>query len=70
LNFLKNQEISHRYIYLDRIDPDLKKKIKTELKSRYENLPVFPVVLVDRETALSGFTESRWRSVLGLPAQE
>jgi glutaredoxin-like protein NrdH len=67
LDFLKTQNVRHSYVYLDRIDPDLKKRIKADLKERYTNLPVFPVLVIDRQQALSGFTEARWREGLGLP---
>ena len=66
IEFLKDQDISFRYIYLDKIDPQLKVRVKSELKNKYDNIPVFPVLVIDDQRALSGFNENRWRSELGI----
>ena len=52
--------------YLDQLDFDLKREVKQELKSKFENLPVFPVLVVDDDEALSGFTEEKWSERLDL----
>ncbi|TVR92743.1 MAG: glutaredoxin family protein [Spirochaetaceae bacterium] len=66
MSFLRNQGLAYKYVFLDQIDPDLKRKVKDELRSRYESLPIFPVLVYNREKALSGFTEKEWRTVLGM----
>lgn len=66
MNFLKGQGLAYRYVFLDQIDQELKRKVKDELRSRYDSLPIFPVLVYNREKALSGFTEQEWRSTLGL----
>ena len=66
IQFLKDQDISFRYIYLDKIDLVVKTRVKSELKSKYDNIPVFPVLVIDDQRALSGFNEDRWRSELGI----
>ncbi len=64
MSFLRNQGLAYEYVFLDQIDPDLKRKVKDELRSRYESLPIFPVLVYNREKALSGFTEKEWRTIL------
>lgn len=66
MNFLRNQGMSYKYVFLDQIDPELKRQVKDELRGRYESLPIFPVLVYNREKALSGFTEKEWRATLGI----
>lgn len=66
MNFLKENGLSYRYVYLDQLDFDLKREVKQELKTKFENLPVFPVLVIDGEEAMSGFAEEKWSERLGL----
>ena len=66
MDFLKEQGLSYRYVYLDQLDFDLKREVKQELKTKFENLPVFPVLVIDDEEAMSGFTKEKWSERLGL----
>lgn len=66
MRFLKDNGLTYRYVYLDQLDFDLKREVKQELKSKFDNLPVFPVLTIDGEEALSGFTEEKWSERLGL----
>ena len=66
MKFLEEKGLTFRYVYLDQLDFDLKREVKQELKSKFENLPVFPVLVVDDDEALSGFTEDKWSERLDL----
>jgi glutaredoxin len=66
MRFLEEKGLSYRYVYLDQLDLDLKREVKGELKSKFDNLPVFPVLTIDETEALSGFTEEKWSERLGL----
>ncbi|MFW5718113.1 MAG: glutaredoxin family protein [Spirochaetota bacterium] len=66
MSFLEENGLSYRYVYLDQLDFDLKREVKQELKSKFENLPVFPVLVIDDEEAMSGFTQEKWSERLGL----
>mgnify|MGYP006279164897 CR=1 FL=1 len=66
INFVRDNNVAFRYVYLDKIPLETKKEVKAELKSRYKNLPVFPVLVVDDDKALSGFTESQWKEALDI----
>jgi glutaredoxin len=66
MDFLKANGFGYRFVYLDQLDFDLKREAKKELKERFRNLPVFPVLVVDDSEALSGFVEERWAERLGL----
>jgi len=66
MNYLKDHGYEFQYIYLDQLDFDLKREAKQELKSRYENVPVFPILTVDDQDAISGFVEQKWADRLGI----
>jgi glutaredoxin-like protein NrdH len=66
MSYLKENGLSYRYVYLDQLDFDLKREVKQELKTKFENLPVFPVLVIDDDEALSGFTEEKWAERLGV----
>ena len=66
MRYLEEKGLTYRYIYLDQLDFDLKREVKQELKSRFRNIPVFPVLTIDDEEALSGFAEQKWADRLGI----
>ena len=66
INFLKEKDVAFRYIYLDKINPMVKQTVKSELKQKYESLPVFPILVIDNERAVSGFSEEKWKDILGM----
>jgi glutaredoxin len=66
IQFLQDQDVRFRYIYLDEINPMVKQTVKSELKSQFKRLPVFPVLVVDNEEAVSGFSEEKWKARLNL----
>jgi len=66
MRFLQDNGLTYRYVYLDQLDFDLKREVKQELKAKFDNLPVFPVLTIDGEEALSGFTEEKWSERLGI----
>ncbi len=66
INFLKENDIGFRYIFLDKINPMVKQTVKSELKQQYESLPVFPILVIDNERAISGYSEEKWKQILDI----
>lgn len=66
MTYLQEQGYEFQYIYLDEIDLDLKREAKKELKSTYENIPVFPILTIDDSDAISGFIAPKWAERLGI----
>ncbi len=66
MRYLEEQGLTYRYIFLDQLDFDLKREVKQELKSRHRNIPVFPILTIDDDEALSGFAEQKWAERLGI----
>lgn len=66
IEYLKKREVQFRYTYLDQIDVETKRSVKKELAERFDNIVVFPILVVDDQRAYSGFTESVWARALDL----
>ncbi len=66
MRYLENNGLTYRYVFLDQLDFDLKREVKQELKSKFQNIPVFPVLTIDDKEVLSGFTEQKWADRLGI----
>jgi len=69
IEFLKSHGLAFEYIYLDKIDVEVKRALKAELKEQYQNLPVFPVLTISDKQAISGFREGDYLKALGLDNQ-
>lgn len=63
-DYLKQRSFSYDYIFLDTIDPEVKRAVKGELKENFGINAVFPILVIDEEKAITGFTESTWSSNL------
>lgn len=66
MNYLEENGFEFQYIHLDQVDFDLKREAKQELKSTYDNIPVFPILTIDEADAISGFVEQKWAAKLGI----
>ena len=65
LNFLRKNSIEFRYIYVDKLERDVKEKIKNDLKAKYETRVGFPFMILDGK-AIVGFIEDRWKDAFGM----
>jgi len=66
MKYLEDHDFQYEYVHLDKIDFEVKREAKIELRSRYDNLPVFPILTVDEKAAVSGFVEDKWAGMLGI----
>lgn len=66
MEFLEEHDVAYRYVHVDNLDLNLKRMLKGELKRKYKDLPVFPVLVIDSDRALSGFNADEWKKELGL----
>ncbi|SIQ79832.1 Glutaredoxin [Alkalispirochaeta americana] len=66
IDFLTTSGVQFQYIHLDLIDQSTKRAVKRELSDRFDNVVVFPILVVDHQRAFSGFTESVWTRALDL----
>lgn len=66
LAFLRDHNIPFRFIYVDKLDYDLKQSIKLELKNKFGKSVAFPFLVIDDKDTLVGFIEEQWRETLGV----
>lgn len=64
MEYLNANNVAYRYVQLDKLDFEVKRQVKEELKNRYGDLPVFPVLTVWDTVAVSGYATKRWAEVL------
>ncbi|WP_460050816.1 glutaredoxin family protein [Spirochaeta dissipatitropha] len=68
MKFLQKHDLSFSYIYLDELDPEVKRAVKADLKERFQNIPIFPILVIDDSEAVSGFNEDKWKKILSIEA--
>jgi glutaredoxin-like protein NrdH len=61
LQFLRDNKIAFKYVYVDKLDYDVKEKLKSELQSKFDVRLVFPYMVLDDKKVLSGFIEDQWK---------
>ena len=61
IDFLREEGVAFRVLELDKIPVQRKRDIKRFLKEKFEDLPVFPVLVVDDEECVAGYAEDAWR---------
>ncbi|QEE15305.1 glutaredoxin family protein [Promethearchaeum syntrophicum] len=66
LNFLRENEVKFRYVYVDKIDIEKKSKIKESLKKKFNRRVAFPFLVCNDEKAIVGFVKSDWEEICGL----
>lgn len=66
MEFLEEHGVAYRYVHVDNLDLNVKRMLKGELKRKYKDLPVFPVLVIDDERAISGFNAEEWKKELDL----
>jgi len=60
LQFLRDNSIAFRYIYVDDLDSFEKNKLKEDLATRFGTRVGFPFVVINGERCIAGFKEDEW----------
>jgi len=66
LKFLRENQIQFKFVYMDKIDFDLKQKVKEALEKKYDKRVVFPYLVIDELSVVVGYTEEEWKESLGV----
>ena len=66
MNFLRENEVKFRYVYIDKIDYEKKSKLKKELQEKFNKRVAFPFLVCNDEKAIVGFVKSDWEEICGL----
>ncbi|MDA3957384.1 glutaredoxin [Oceanispirochaeta sp.] len=62
--FLDDNDFSYEYLYLDKIDPDEKKKLKIEFSEHFDKRLSYPTLIIDDKEILTGFIRIAWEQEL------
>lgn len=62
-NFLEENGLSYRYVYVDLMEGDAQKEVFEEVKARNPRR-TFPTLVVDGKEVIAGFNEEKYREVL------
>lgn len=62
--FLDEHQIQYEYLYMDKIDSDLKKYMKTEFTEKFAKRLSYPTLLIDDSEVLTGFIRIAWEKEL------
>lgn len=66
LKFLRENSVSFSYVYVDEINPEIKSKIKGDLKTRYKKEIGFPFLILNDSTVIVGFAEDEYKKILSM----
>lgn len=64
LGFLRDNNIAFTYVYVDKLDYDVKQKVKNDLKEKYGERVVFPYMVLDSKDVLVGFVKDKYEATL------
>ena len=70
MDFLKEHGIPYRYAYADQLSREDKRRLTEEYKSHFGDKPLFPTLIVNDETAETGFVKKKWKEALGIPEEQ
>ncbi len=62
-NFLDENKLTYRYVYVDLLEGDAQREVFEEVK-RHNPRKTFPTLVVDGEEVIAGFNEDRYREAL------
>lgn len=62
--FLEEHNINYSYLYMDKIDNEVKIKMKSEFAEKFNKRLTYPTLLIDDSEILSGFIRIAWEKEL------
>lgn len=62
--FLDDHDLCYDYLYLDKIDPEVKKQLKIEFAAKYDKRLSYPTLIIDDREILTGFIRIAWEKEL------
>ncbi len=62
--FLDGHGFRYDYLFMDKIDPELKKKMKSEFSDHYGKRLSYPTLILENDELLTGFIRPAWEQEL------
>lgn len=66
LNFLRENSVKFKYVYIDKLEYEKKQKLKENLQKKFNKRVAFPFLVCNDEKAIVGFVRSDWEEICGL----
>ena len=66
MNFLRENKVKFRYVYIDKMKYERKSKLKKDLQEKFNKRVAFPFLVCNDEKAIVGFVKSDWEEICGL----
>lgn len=66
LAFLRQNKIKFKFVYMDKLEFEVKEQIKKVLQEKFKERVVFPYLLLDESNVVTGFVEDRWKEIFGI----
>ena len=66
INFLRENKMKFRYVYIDKIEFEKKSKLKKDLQEKFNKRVAFPFLVCNDEKAIVGFVKNDWEEICGL----
>ncbi len=64
MKYLKDNEIAFKWVYIDRIPLERKKKLKGDLKVKFDHRIAFPFLVVNQEKSIVGFMQNDYSALI------
>ena len=62
--FLDENDFQYEYLFLDKIAPEAKKKLKGEFVETFDKRLSYPTLIIDEKEILTGFIRVAWEKEL------
>lgn len=62
--FLDSKGLEYEYIYIDKLEPEIKRQIRHYIANEYTKSILYPFLLIGESGYLPGFKEDKWEEQL------
>ncbi len=66
ISFLRSNNVRFRFIYVDKLEMEIKQELKSHLRETYQKSVGFPFLVVDEKDVLVGFKEEEWKNLFSI----
>lgn len=66
MEYLNARDIDYKYVYLDNLSKEERKKVSEEFRDNFKQRSLFPALIIDNTDFQLGFIEKAWDRSLGL----
>ena len=70
IEFLNENSISYKYLFIDKIPAEKKILLKEEFKKEYGKSFLYPTAIIDGKEILNGFIRLSWENTLGISTEK